>query len=192
VETGDLLFLDWNCGPLCEAIKAVTKQQFNTEGPHMSHVGILEKDENGKISVYEAIPEAGVVKSDLDFFLMRVNSEEGVPGGFYVGRMRDEYRSLSIEAVEQAKGLLGRPYDPTFQMTNSNFYCAKLLFEVFRSANKGTPIFRTSPMKFGLPGSKSRKIWDDYYKNLNMRVPVDQPGLSPLGMFRQGQKQFFK
>src|SRR3989338_9004484 len=60
IETGDLIFLDWDCGPLCEAIKAVTNAQFETHGPHLSHVGIIEKDAAGKIFVLEALPRWGV------------------------------------------------------------------------------------------------------------------------------------
>jgi len=192
VETGDLIFLDWDCGPLCEAIKAVTNRQFNVNGHHMSHVGIIEKDQNGKVFIWEAIPTFGVVKSDLGYFLWRVKGGEQEPGGYYVGRINEDNRDLSKLAVGHAKLLEGQPYGPSFRIDGPGYFCSKLLHEVYRSANGGSEVFKTSPMKFGIPGSRARKVWEDYYKGIGEKLPLNEPGISPLGIYLHGQKHFFK
>ena len=38
-QTGDLLFQDMDCGPMCDAIEAVTQ---GAEGAKFSHIGIVK------------------------------------------------------------------------------------------------------------------------------------------------------
>lgn len=185
-ETGDLLFLDLDCGELCEAIEAVTKEQFGVPGPTLSHVGLLEK--NGGIYVYEALPEKGVVRSSLQEVLGRLKKQNG----FFIGRFRKEFRPLAQKAVELAQQKLGTPYDDTFSPQSSGTYCSKLMLRLFDEANHHRPFFRMKPMYFGKPGSQAHKIWDTYYQKRNRPMPEGKPGISPLGLYLQGKDRFFK
>ena len=51
-ESGDLLFQDLDCGPLCDAIEEVTT---GYDGANFSHVGIATLDDNGSVVVIEAV-----------------------------------------------------------------------------------------------------------------------------------------
>jgi len=66
-KTGDLLFKDVDCGPLCDAIKDVTT---GYKGMRLSHVGIAAQDVNGRLVIIEAVSK-GAVATDLQAFLNR-------------------------------------------------------------------------------------------------------------------------
>src|SRR5690606_3496647 len=69
LKNGDLLFINVNCGAMCDAINAVTEGFENND---FNHVGMIYSDNNEDFFVYEAI-STGVVKTPLNDFLKRTD-----------------------------------------------------------------------------------------------------------------------
>ena len=122
-----------------------------------SHVAIFLDD-----SIYHATVEGGVLaQSPEDFF------EDG--------KIYDLYRYPKIDHEEikkQAEGLLGSPYNASFYPDGDAFYCSQFIAEVL-------PIFETIPMKFGDDTQEISDFWREYYRELGLPVPLNQPGTNP-------------
>ena len=52
IKSGDLLFLDMDCGEFCDAVEKVT---FGVNGAKFSHIGLVSVQENGEKMVLEAV-----------------------------------------------------------------------------------------------------------------------------------------
>jgi len=122
-----------------------------------SHVAIFL---DGK--VYHATTEGGViVQSPEDFFEAE--------------RIYDLYRYAEIDCTEvkkRAESHLGAPYNASFYPDGDGFYCSQFIAELL-------PVFETIPMKFGDEEEEISPFWLDYYKELGLAVPLDQPGTNP-------------
>lgn len=186
LETGDLIFLDLDCGAICNAIENVTIEQFGVKGPRLSHLGIVSV-EGKDVQILEAWPQVGVRQVDLESFLGRVNGALKSPEGFYLGRLKPEYRSMGIEAVKRIKTQLGKPYDDSFGWKSDRFYCSELVSFGF----SGMEVFKPRPMFFGKRHSGDLKEWESYYQDLGMPVPQGELGISPLGIYLEGRKRLF-
>ncbi|HEY4789691.1 MAG TPA: YiiX/YebB-like N1pC/P60 family cysteine hydrolase [Bacteroidales bacterium] len=177
-QTGDLFFMDSDCGSFCEAIKKVT---YGVDGTHPSHVGVVYIN-HGKTYVIEADTK-GVVKTPVDSFLNRSLDEKGHPRVF-VGRLKEEYLKDIPQAINRMLALLGKPYDFAFDINNDCYYCSELLYKGFLD-NAGKPIFKLEPMTFNDPDTKKIfPVWEDYFKKLGIPVPEGKPGLNPGGISR--------
>ena len=180
LQAGDLLFQDLDCGGFCDAIEKVT---FGVNGAKFSHVAMAFRAENGEMKVLEAAGK-GVVETPLADFLARSADDEKRPK-VVVGRVSGEYQNLIPKAIIAAQALKGLPYDEVFDITNQKFYCSELLYEAFREANNGTPIFDLFPMTFLDPATqKTFPIWVDYFKELGVPIPEGKLGLNPGGVSR--------
>jgi hypothetical protein len=179
LHPGDLLFQDIDAGPLCDAIETVTQ---GVDGAKFSHVGMVANTDNGVV-VVEAVG-AGVVETPLGTFLARSHDEAGNPK-VLVGRIEGEGRQLVPRAIDVSRSFMGRPYDSVFTMDDSAFYCSELVYESFRIANHGKPIFDLAPMTFKDPASGTTfDAWTSYYADLGVSIPEGKPGLNPGGMSR--------
>lgn len=185
LRSGDLIFLDLDCGDLCDAIEAITKDQFHVPGPNLSHVGILmeEKDEKGTSMwmVYEAWEK--VQKTPLTEVIKRVDND---PLRYQFKRFKDLTYRQKKKLTQVLNTKLNLPYDGDFLINNGKFYCSELVAESFNEVIKTKP-FEYKPMHFGWPGEKSWKTWEDYYRKLNKAVPSTDLGISPLGIYLQDQ-----
>lgn len=174
-EDGDLLFQDLDAGPLCDAIEDVTE---GYRGARFSHVGIASRDPSGRLVVLEAVPR-GVTATPVADFLACSADAAGRPK-VVVGRLRPPYRRLVPGALTRAKGLLGKPYDKVFAIGNHRYYCSELVYEAFRSANDGRPVFELAPMTFKDPRSGvAQPEWVDYFHKLGAPIPEGQLGINP-------------
>jgi len=177
---GDLLFQDCDCGAMCDAIETVTS---GYKGADFSHVGIVARDEKGDMAVIEAV-SVGVVMTDLHRFLERSLDSTGRPK-VIVGRLKQSYRHLAPAAVRQAIALKGKPYDKAFVIGNDAYYCSELVYEAFRRANKGSPVFPLEPMTFkAQDNGEILPVWREYFAKLGVDVPEGQPGINPGGISR--------
>ena len=124
---------------------------------HYSHVAIFLDG-----SIYHATVEGGVLaQSPEDFF------EDG--------KIYDLYRYPKIdhkEVKKQAESLLGSPYNSSFYPDGDGFYCSQFIAEIL-------PIFETIPMKFGNDTQEISDFWSEYYRELGLPVPLNQPGTNP-------------
>jgi len=179
-KTGDLLFKDVDCGPLCDAIEEVTT---GYQGANLSHVGIAARDETGRIVVLEAVSK-GVVATDLQTFLNR-GTDLNSPPKVIVGRLKKPYRHLIPVAIKGAVALKGKHYDKAFAIDNDAYYCSELIWEIFRRANDGKPVFTLEPMTFNDPKTgQTLPAWQEYFSKLGIDIPQGKPGINPGGISR--------
>lgn len=179
LEEGDLLFQDIDCGPMCEAIEAVT---YGVDDYNFSHIGLVVS-RNDTLYVLEAI-SAGVVLTPVDSFLSRSLDSNNSPK-VIVGRLKEKYRHLNKAAIGFAFEQLGTAYDDAFIMDNGKYYCSELLYDAYKHANGNQAFFRLSPMTFKPVGSTEFfPVWKEYYYALGMDIPEGEAGLNPAGISR--------
>ncbi|MBN1809382.1 MAG: hypothetical protein JW909_09970 [Planctomycetes bacterium] len=176
-QPGDLLFQDLDAGPLCDAIEKVTS---GFRGAQLSHVAVFVASPDG---VIEAMP-AGVVRTPLHDFLARSSDPGGNPK-VIVGRLLPRFTHLVPAALAAAEACLGKPYDDVFAVGNDKYYCSELVYEIFRTANGGRPLFELRPMTFNDPETGAVfPAWADYFRKLDSPVPEGRPGINPGGVSR--------
>ena len=124
-------------------------------------------------SIYHATVEGGVLaQSPEDFF------EAEKVYDLY------SYPKIDLKEVEKrAENLLGAPYNASFYPDGAGYYCSQFIAELL-------PIFETIPMKFGDEEEEISPFWLDYYKELGLAVPLDQPGTNPSQLAQSPQLQF--
>ena len=116
----------------------------------------------------------------LDGFIYHATTEGGVivqsPEDFFeVEKVYDLYRYPKIdhkEVKKQAESLLGSPYNSSFYPDGDGYYCSQFIAELL-------PIFETIPMKFGSDTQEISDFWSEYYRELGLAVPLNQPGTNP-------------
>ena len=134
-----------------------------------SHVAIFF---NGEI--FHATHEKGVVNQDLSDFLQ----DEDVYNVY-------RYPAIEAEAVfKRAKLHLGKPYNFSFYPQSDGFYCSEYIAEIL-------PIFDTILMQFGDEKNLISDFWRDYYRELDLAVPIDQLGTNP-SQLAQSRKLIYK
>ena len=124
---------------------------------HYSHVAIFLDGQ-----IYHATVEGGVIAQLPEDF-------------FEDGKVYDLYSYPKIDSKEVkklAESLLGAPYNASFYPDGDGFYCSQFVAEIL-------PIFETIPMKFGDNMQEISDFWRDYYKELGLAVPLNQPGTNP-------------
>lgn len=124
---------------------------------HYSHVAIFLDGQ-----VYHATVEGGVLAQSPEDF-------------FEAGKVYDLYHYEQIdgtEAKKRAESLLGAPYNASFYPDGAGFYCSQFVAEIL-------PIFETIPMKFGDDTQEISDFWREYYRELGLPVPLNQPGTNP-------------
>ena len=122
-----------------------------------SHVAIFLDGQ-----VYHATVEGGVLAQSPEDF-------------FEVGKVYDLYCYTEIDCPEvkkRAENLLGSPYNASFYPDGDGFYCSQFIAEIL-------PIFETIPMKFGNDTQEISDFWSEYYRELGLAVPLNQPGTNP-------------
>ena len=122
-----------------------------------SHVAIFLDGQ-----VYHATVEGGVIaQSPEDFF------EDGKVYDLY------RYPKIDIQKVKKrADQHLGAPYNFSFYPDSDAFYCSQYIADIL-------PIFETIPMKFGDDTQEISDFWREYYRELGLPVPLNQPGTNP-------------
>lgn len=122
-----------------------------------SHVAILLDG-----FVYHATSEVGVICQKLRDFL-----EPACLYDLYL------YPKIDIQKVKKrANQHLGAPYNFSFYPDGNGFYCSQYIAEIL-------PIFESVSMKFGDGEQEISDFWRDYYRKLELPVPLNQPGTNP-------------
>mgnify|MGYP002623392335 CR=1 FL=1 len=174
LRSGDLLFQAGE-SDFTEAIASVTDGIW-------SHVGIVEKTPEG-ISVLEATPDHGVVRTSLPAFLDEAaHDREGRPvvKAFRVEGMDG---SLLEAAVKKASTHLGKDYDFAFLPGMEKIYCSELVYECYRNSD-GSPFFQANPMTFKDSTGVTTPYWARYYEQLGTDIPEGLPGTNPNDLSR--------
>lgn len=143
-------------------------QAIQASTGNYSHVAIFLDGQ-----VYHATVEGGVLaQAPEDFF----EAEKGY----------DLYRYAEIddkEVKKRAEKFLGAPYNASFYPNGDGFYCSQFIAELL-------PIFETIPMKFGEGEQEISSFWEDYYRELGLAVPLNQPGTNPSQLAQSPRLQF--
>ena len=136
-----------------------------------SDIGQAIKESTGNYShvaifldghVYHATTEGGVIAQSPEDF-------------FEAEKVYDLYRYAEIyctEVKKRAESLLGSPYNASFYSDGDGYYCSQFVAEIL-------PIFETIPMKFGNDTQEISDFWREYYRELGLPVPLNQPGTNP-------------
>ena len=143
-------------------------QAIQASTGNYSHVAIFL---DGKF--YHATVEGGVLAQSSEDF-------------FETEKVYDLYRYAEIdheEVKKRAENLLGAPYNVSFYPNGDGFYCSQFIAELL-------PIFETIPMKFGDDEQQISDFWRDYYKELGLAVPLNQPGTNPSQLAQSPRLQF--
>lgn len=143
-------------------------QAIQASTGNYSHVAIFLDG-----SIYHATVEGGVLAQSPEDF-------------FEAEKVYDLYRYEQIDCPEvkkRAESLLGAPYNASFYSDGDGYYCSQFIAELL-------PIFETIPMKFGDEEEEISPFWLDYYKELGLAVPLDQPGTNPSQLAQSPQLQF--
>ena len=122
-----------------------------------SHVAIFLDGQ-----VYHATTEGGVIAQSPEDF-------------FEAEKVYDLYRYLKMDQKEVkklAESLLETPYTFSFYPDGDGFYCSQFIAELL-------PTFDTIPIKFGDDTQEISDFWREYYRELGLPVPLNQPGTNP-------------
>lgn len=172
LQDGDLLFQDMDCGPLCDAIEAVT-EGYN--GNDFSHMGMVYH-KNDTIYIIEAAGNA-VRLTTLEKFSKNTKKP------MLIGRLKKKYQKLIPSAINFSIKQLGVPYDDEYVYDNGSYYCSELIYDAFKAANKNKPFFELFPMTYKQHGTNEFfPAWVDYYKEIDKPIPEGLPGCNPGGM----------
>lgn len=143
-------------------------QAIQASTGNYSHVAIFLDGQ-----VYHATVEGGVLAQDPEDF-------------FEAGKVYDLYHYEQIDCTEvkkRAESLLGAPYNASFYPDGDGYYCSQFVSEIL-------PIFDTIPMKFGEYNQEISDFWRDYYRELGLAVPLNQPGTNPSQLAQSPRLQF--
>lgn len=177
LKDGDLLFQDMDCGPLCDAIEAVTE---GYGGNDFSHMGMVYH-RNDSIYIIEAAGSA-VRLTPLEKFSTYTNKP------MLVGRLKSSYSNLISAAIEFSLKQVGVPYDDEYVYDNGSYYCSELIYDAFLFANGGRAFFTLYPMTYKQPGTNDFfPAWTEYYKKLGKPIPEGLPGCNPGGISVSGK-----
>jgi uncharacterized protein YycO len=142
LKPGDLIFQNLDCGPMCDAIEAVTD---GVDGQDFSHVAMICR-QGDSLVVIEAIGK-GVHYTSLSDFSKRTSNK------MYVGRVKPKYKKMIADAEAFAERQINIPYDDAFLYDNGKYYCSELVYDAFKFANHNKPFFTLYPMTYKQPGS---------------------------------------
>ena len=143
-------------------------QAIQASTGNYSHVAIFLDGQ-----VYHATVEGGVLAQDPEDFF-----EAGKVYGLY------HYEQIDCtEVKKRAESLLGAPYNASFYPDGDGYYCSQFVSEIL-------PIFDTIPMKFGEDNQEISDFWRDYYRELGLAVPLNQPGTNPSQLAQSPRLQF--
>ena len=172
LKNGDLIFQDMDCGPLCDAIEAVT-EGYN--GNDFSHMGLVYH-KNDTIYIIEAAGKE-VRLTTLEKF------SKNTVKPMYIGRLKKEYQKLIPNAISFSLLQLGVPYDDEYIYNNGSYYCSELIYDAFMFSNGGKPFFQLFPMTYKQPGTNEFfPAWVEYYSAIGKDNPEGLPGCNPGGI----------
>jgi hypothetical protein len=162
---GDILFQISTSGQ-GKAIQLATKSPY-------SHCGILFK-ENNQWMVYEGVQPVKTTK--LSEWINRGD------GHHYVSKRHKDAASLLTKQVkekmkEEAKKLLGKNYDLTFEWNDDRIYCSELVYKIYERG-AGVSIGTLQKLQdFNLNSPLVRaKLKERYGKNIPLNETVISPG----------------
>ncbi|MDO8266960.1 MAG: YiiX family permuted papain-like enzyme [Moraxellaceae bacterium] len=146
--------------------------QAATNSPY-SHMGIvLYKD--SKPYVFEAVQP--VKYTPLDAWLNRGKGKH-----YVVKRLKSPLSALAITRLqEDAAHYVGKPYDLSFEWSDSRIYCSELVWKLYKSATdiELTPLAELGSFNLTNPAVKATLI-----ERYGSQVPLNEPVVAPVAIF---------
>lgn len=171
LQSGDLLFREKTSSNISQAIDKVTQTTANT---HFSHVGLVEVSDSGTF-VLHADPVGGTCKIPLSEFLHPTGDTVTV----VAYRLKKQWQYAIPEALRKARGMLGKPYNFSYILSDTAHYCSEFIYKAFANDS----IFRLQPMTFKDPQTHEfPPAWIEYYQKMNLQIPEGLPGCNPNGL----------
>jgi hypothetical protein len=171
VQDGDLLFVTAASTGLSGAINDATARQ-GTVG--YDHVALVAHDAGAQIVLHA--DEEGSRQQTLAAFLDEARAKQRQ---VFVYRLKRGERSAIPDAIAQARGMLGKPYNFTYVQAEDSYYCSDFIERAFRAHH----VFALQPMNFkNAQTGEISKYWIDFYRGKGMDVPQDKPGTNPNDM----------
>lgn len=172
LKNGDLLFVGNSSGNLSKAIDEVTKTEKST---NFSHIALVEK--SGKdIWVLHAAPQNGSERISLEEFK---NSAKQDSSQIVIYRIKKQFKPDYENAISEAKKMLGKPYNFTYILSDTAYYCSDFVYNSFEKDS----IFEMNPMTFKNPQTNEfHPTWVQFYQKQNLEIPEGKPGCNPNGM----------
>lgn len=170
LKHGDLLFVGAKTESLSGAINRVTQR---TDSIAFDHVGLIEVVD-GIPYLLHASDKNGSDREVLDS-VTKFHKERL----FAVYRVNNEYQFAIANAVQKAHQMLGKPYNKSFVLNDSSYYCSDYVERAFREVG----LFDLEPMTFINPKTgKFDDFWVKFYDRLGMVVPEGEMGCNPNGL----------
>lgn len=172
IQSGDLIFVGAQQQDLSGAINRVTQK---SDSASFDHIGMIEMAKDS-VFVLHASSTKGSVRQEIHQFY-----EEQQDGGnaLILYRLKDPFISSIPAALKSAGAMLGKPYNRSYIMNDSCYYCSDFIYRAFEK----NQIFSLAPMTFINPETgKTDDFWKAFYKKQNLEVPEGKPGCNPNGM----------
>lgn len=169
IKSGDLIFVGAIDEGLSGAIKTATLQ---TSLYNYDHVGLIERS-NDSIYVLHAAPTGGSQRESLtQFYQARKKDANEI----VLYRLKNQYKKSIPDAIQQAKKMLGKPYNWEYILNEETYYCSDYVERAFRK----DAIFEMIPMNFKNKSTGTfDQFWIDFYSQRNLAIPQDEPGTNP-------------
>lgn len=149
--------------------------QLATNSPY-SHCGILFRDNNDWM-VFEGVQP--VKKTKLSDWINRGE------GHHYVSKRHKDAASLLTKAVkdkmkEEAKKLVGKNYDLTFEWDDERIYCSELVYKIYKrgAGIEVGKLQKLSEFDLSNPIVKAKLV-----ERYGTKIPLDEPVISPGAIF---------
>lgn len=164
-NSGDVVFVADTGSDLTKAINQVTG------GNSYTHVGLVEVTGEQAWIIHSDF-ERGVCKERLQDF----QRTRPIVDLYSV----TDLDSMSIsQVIQKAHELLGEPYNTTYILSDTGFYCSEFVYHVFEA----TGVFELHPMTFTNPSTGATDTtWVKHYQGLGIAIPEGEPGCNPNGM----------
>jgi hypothetical protein len=165
VRDGDVIF-QISGSSQSVAIQQATHSKY-------SHVGI--------VFIREGQPYVLEASATVHYTRLKDWIVHGVHGGYVVKRLRNGIAAKQAERLRGvAQTFLGRPYDPSFEWSDSRIYCSELVWKIYDRA-LGVRLGELQHLRdFDLSAPVVRVKLKERYGDA---PPLDEPVISPAAMF---------
>lgn len=169
IEQGDLLFVGAQAANLSGAINRVTQR---TDSASFDHVGLIDIIE-GKPYLMHASGKKGSARELLD---SATNKDKRL---YVVYRVDDKYKDDIPAAIVSAQQMLGKPYNWSYVLNDSSYYCSDFVERAFRHVG----LFELEPMTFKNPKTGDfDEFWVQFYEKQGIAIPEGHLGCNPNGL----------
>lgn len=172
LATGDLIFVGAREQNISGAINRVTQR---VDQQSFDHVGLVEVSEQG-VFLLHATGRGGAIRQHLEEYVA-LSEEAGKALEVY--RLKDEYVESIPIAITVADSMLGKPYNFSYVLNDSSYYCSDYIERAFRKYE----IFELEPMTFVNPETgDTDEFWQEFYNKMGIEVPEGELGCNPNGL----------